>query len=161
MNQHPERMPDQPDDEIVVPVVQEELVTGRRRVKTGSVRVHKRVEKTSRTVESPLMREHVEVKRVPVNRVVTTVPEVRSWGDSVIIPVVEEEIVVTKRLVLKEEIHLIKHRTQENKVQNVELERETAEVHRLDAQGRTVDQSAAQTTAGSWPPERPPMIKPR
>jgi hypothetical protein len=49
---------------------------------------------------------------------------------------VEEEMVVTKRLVLKEEIHLIKRRGKERVVKEVALDRERAEVHRLDAEGR-------------------------
>ena len=56
-----------------------------------------------------------------------------------IVPVVEEEIVVTKRLVLKEEIHLVKRRTKDRFVKEVELNRERAEVRRLDADGRVID----------------------
>jgi hypothetical protein len=40
-------------------------------------------------------------------------PSIRRKGDTVIVPVVQEELVVTKRLVLKEEIHLIKHRARD------------------------------------------------
>jgi stress response protein YsnF len=83
--------------------------------------------------------EEVEVKRVPVNRVVEQVPTVRRKGAVIIVPVVEEELVVTKRLVLKEEIHLIKRRTRDRFVKDVTLERERAEVQRLDAEGRIVD----------------------
>ena len=46
-------------------------------------------------------------------------------------PVVEEELVVTKRLVLKEEIHLIKKRTKDRVVKEVELGRERATVRRV------------------------------
>jgi len=81
----------------------------------------------------------VEVRRIPVNRVVTEVPVTRNRGDTVIIPVVEEQLVVTKKLVLKEEIHLIKHRTKDRFIKDVELDRESAEVHRLDSSGRVID----------------------
>jgi uncharacterized protein (TIGR02271 family) len=126
-------------EEVVVPVIEEEVVTGARPVKTGSVRVDKHVEKRIRRIEAPLLHEEVEVRRVPVNKVVDEAPAIRKKGDVVIVSVVEEEIVVTKRLVLKEEIHLIKRRTKDRFTRDVELNRESAEVHRLDAEGRIVD----------------------
>ena len=127
-------------EEVVVPVIEEEVVAGARPVKTGSVRVDKHVEKRIRRIEAPLLHEEVEVRRVAVNKVVNEAPAIRKKGDIVIVPVVEEEIVVTKRLVLKEEIHLIKRRTKDRFIKDVELNRESAEVHRLDAEGRIVDQ---------------------
>jgi len=126
-------------EEFVVPVIEEEVAAGVQAVKTGAVRVDKHVEKRTRKVEGPLLHEDVEVRRVPVNRVVTEPPPVRRKGDTVIVPVLEEELVVTKRLVLKEEIHLIKRRTKERFAREVEVNRERAEVHRLDADGRIMD----------------------
>lgn len=124
------------EDEAVIPVIEEDVVTGTRAVKTGAVRVDKHVEKRVRRIEAPLLHEDVEVRRVPVNKVITEIPAVRKKGDTVIVPVVEEELIVKKRLVLKEEIHLIKRRTKERVVKEVELDRERAEVHRVDAEGR-------------------------
>ena len=127
------------DEDVVIPVVEEEVVAGAKAVKTGSVRVDKHVEKRIRKVEAPLLHEDVEVRRIPVNRVVNEAPPIRKKGDTVIVPVVEEELIVTKRLVLKEEVHLIKKRTKDRFVKEVELDRERAEVHRLDASGRVID----------------------
>lgn len=126
------------DEEVVIPVVEEELDAEARPVPTGGVRVDKHVEQRIRKIEAALVHEEVEVRRVPVNRVVTEVPAVRKKGDTIIVPVVEEELVVTKRLVLREEVHLIKHRAKERFVKEVALDRERAEVSRLDAQGRVV-----------------------
>jgi uncharacterized protein (TIGR02271 family) len=125
-------------EELVVPVIEEEIAAGVKAVKTGAVRVDKHVEKRLRKVEGPLLHEDVEVRRVPVGRVVSEPPPVRRKGDTVIVPVMEEELVVTKRLVLKEEIHLIKRRTKERFAKEVEVNRERAEVHRLDADGRII-----------------------
>jgi len=107
--------PNEPRRENIIPVIEEELVTDTRAVKTGSVRVQKHVETRVREIDLPLLRENVDVKRVPVNRVVDAEPPVRRSGDTVIVPVVEEELIVTKRLVLKEELHIVKHRTMEHK----------------------------------------------
>ena len=128
-------------EEVVVPVIEEEIDASTRSVKTGSVRVDKHVEKRIRKVEAPLIHENVEIRRVPVNKVVDVAPKSRRMGDTLVIPVVEEELVVTKRLVLKEEIHLITRRSKDRSIQEVELNRESAEVRRLDAEGRIIDSS--------------------
>ena len=112
------------------------------------MRVDKHVEKRFRRVQAPLLHEDVEVRHVPMNRVVSEAPRVRRKGDTVIVPVVEEQLVVTKRLVLKEEIHLIKRRTKDRFEKEVEFSRETAEVHRLDAEGRILDRRTARLKPG-------------
>ena len=89
-------------DEIVVPVVEEDVIAGAKPVKTGAVRVEKHVQKRLRKIETPLMRENVEIRRVPVNRVATETPRIRKQGETTIIPVVEEELVISKRLIVKE-----------------------------------------------------------
>jgi len=135
-----ERDPQEQDD-VVIPVIEEELATGTRAVKTGAVRVDKHVQKRLRRISAPLIHEDIEVRRVPVNREISEIPKVRRHGDTVIVPVVEEEMVVTKRLVLKEEIHLVKRRTRDRVVKEVELERERAEIRRLDANGRVLEEA--------------------
>ena len=61
-------------DDIVIPVVEEEVVAGARPVKTGAVRVDKHVDQRIRRIQMPLLHEEVEVRRVPVNRVVSEAP---------------------------------------------------------------------------------------
>jgi uncharacterized protein (TIGR02271 family) len=124
------------NDEVIVPVIEEELATGVRAVKTGAVRVDKRVDKRTRRISAPILHEDVEVRRVPINRVVEEAPKSRRRGDTIIVPVVEEELVVTKRLILKEEIHLVKRRTKGRVVKEVELGRERARVRRLGPDGQ-------------------------
>src|SRR5947209_13834403 len=89
-------------EERIVPVIEAELVAGTPPVKTGSVRVEKHVERRIRRIDLPLLKEAVEVKRVPVNRVVEQPPAIRRSGDTIIVPVVEEQVTITRRLVLKE-----------------------------------------------------------
>ena len=138
MNDDRRQPPAEGDEKLVIPVVEEEVATGVRAIRTGAVRVDKHVEKRIRKIESPVIREQVEVRRVPMNRVVAQVPRVRKEGDALIIPVVEEQVTVTKRLVLKEEIHVIKHRKQDRWAQEVELAKENVEVCRLDSDGRVL-----------------------
>jgi len=134
--------------EDTVPVIEEEVVTGTRKVKTGSVRIHKKVERTRRSVDVPVARDTVEVTRRPINQVITDIPQVREQGDTLIIPVLEEEIVVSKRLVLKEEIHVRRVRTTGTASKEVSVGREVASVERVDADGNVVSTAPA-TVSGT------------
>ena len=46
------------------------------------------------------------VERIAINRVVDAAPSVRQEGDTVVVPVIKEIMVVEKRLLLKEEIRV-------------------------------------------------------
>jgi uncharacterized protein (TIGR02271 family) len=139
----PKNNEDRPPDRVVVPVIEEEVVAGIRPVTTGGVRIEKHVETRSQKIEVPVVREEVEVRRVPVNRIVSELPATREEGDLLIVPVVEEELVVEKRLVLKEEIHIQKKRFKDDVVKEVEVKRERAAVQRLDEHGRAAPSGEA------------------
>jgi hypothetical protein len=76
----------------------------------GRVHVSKIVQAYKEDIEAELLRESVEVHRVPVNEYVEAPPETRYEGDSIIIPVLEEVLVVNKRLLLKEEVVITRRR---------------------------------------------------
>lgn len=92
------------EHEAVVPIVEEEAVVTKRAIERVGLRVHQTSSTREEIAEGTGTRVHAEVERVPVNREVREVPGVRTEGDLLYIPVVEEEVVVTKRLILKEEI---------------------------------------------------------
>ena len=146
-------MEDEKTQESSVPVIEEELVTGTHAVKTGSVRVRKEVERIQKNVEMPVVRDVVKVSRIPMNRVVTAPPAVREEGDILIVPVVEEEVVIEKRLVLKEEIHIHRRRTKGPVTKAVTLDREHATIERLDSEGNVI------ATSKPPRPETPPGFK--
>jgi len=97
-------------EEIAVPVVEEELVAKKQRVKGGEVIIRKTVESLPQSLPVDLTYDQVSVDRVPVNRVIEgkKLPQQRQEGDTFIIPVVEEQAVVVKRYVLLEEIRITK-----------------------------------------------------
>ena len=97
----------------VLPLLSEEISVSRRIVETGVVRVATVTRGREVLVDEPVVHERVEVERVPVGRFVDAFPDVREEGDTTIIPVVEEVIVVEKRLRLKEEVHLRRVRVTE------------------------------------------------
>lgn len=127
-----------PEEETVIPVVAEELVVDKRQVTKGGVRVHKLVHEHEEVVDMPLIRDHVDIRRVLVGRDVDGPMPIRREGETIIIPVVEEVLVVEKRLRLKEELHLTRKTTREHFEEKVTLQREEAIVERVDADGRGV-----------------------
>jgi uncharacterized protein (TIGR02271 family) len=84
-------------------------------------------------VDEPLHDEEVQVERVQVNRVVDAAPAPRQDGDTMIIPVLKEVLVVEKRLLLKEEIHVTRRHVERREPQRFLLRREEVTVERLAA----------------------------
>ena len=120
-----------PEIQRVIPVIAEALHVERRTLE-GAVRVTKRVYEQPVELDETAREEHVVVERVPVGRVVEGPVGVRREGDVTIVPVLEERLVVEKRLVLVEELHL-RHETVTRRVpQRVTLRREELVVERLD-----------------------------
>jgi len=89
---------------------QEEAVVSKHEVETGRVRIRKTVRERREVVDQPLFREEIEVRRVPADRMLDAPLEVRQEGDTTIVPVMEEVLVVHKRLRLKEELHITRRR---------------------------------------------------
>ena len=67
--------------------------------------------KADANIEAPLLREEVEVQRVPINRVIDAPVDSRVEDGVTIIPVMEERLKVERQLVLREEIRIVKKRT--------------------------------------------------
>jgi uncharacterized protein (TIGR02271 family) len=120
---------------LVLPVIEEALEVHTSPVETGRVRIHKIVHEREEIVDPPLLRDEVVIERVPINRVVEGPIAARSEGDTLIIPLVEEVLVVEKRLLLKEEVRITKHRVETHRPQRVTLHREEALVERVDREG--------------------------
>ena len=119
------------DEPIVVPVVVEELEVQKRPVETGKVRITKVVHEREALVDEPLVRENVAITRVPIQRVVDGPVPVREENGTTIISVVEEVLVVEKRWMLREEIHIRKQRVETHQPQRVTLRSEEVQVERV------------------------------
>ena len=119
------------DEPLVIPVVAEELTVEKRQVTRGTVRIHTRVETREEVVDEPLQHEEVTVERVPVNALVDgETPTPHYENEVFVIPILEEVLVVQKRLVLKEEIRVTRRRTTVSRPQQVTLRREVVEIER-------------------------------
>jgi len=87
---------------LVLPVMAEVLDVQTRRVETDRVRIHTTVRAREVLVDEPLLREEVIIERVAVNRVVEGPIPVRYEGDTMILSLLEEVLVVETRLLLQE-----------------------------------------------------------
>lgn len=89
-----------------IPIVEETVSLTTRKVATGRVRIATHTEEVDHILPVDLSSTEVDVTRVPVDRKIDTVPDVVTQGDLTIIPVIEERLVVTRELYLREEIHV-------------------------------------------------------
>jgi len=120
----------------VIPIV-EETARVEKRVHANSVRVHKSVRERLEDIEVDLESQDVTVERVPMPfaQIVEGEVKTRTEGDTTIIPVVEERLIVTKELVLKEEIRITRKRKVETYRDTVSLREEHIEVERAPEEG--------------------------
>lgn len=140
------------EDELRVQRSEEELRTGvrQRQRETGGVNVRKRVRTDHEQIRVPKRHEEVSVERVPVeehgspttggSKTGSSTPGIESSGDEIHIPIVEEEIVVEKKPVVKEEIRIRKDVVEEEEVIEADLRKEEVEVEdETRRQGRRRD----------------------
>jgi uncharacterized protein (TIGR02271 family) len=119
-----------PEPDELIPLAEERLRVEKREVERGRVVVRKRVETREALAEAVLQREELGVERVPLGVPVDAPPPVREEGDVLIVPVVEEQLVVRTRLILKEELRVTRRRREETFREPVRLRAEVAEVVR-------------------------------
>ncbi|MBY0336899.1 MAG: YsnF/AvaK domain-containing protein [Acetobacteraceae bacterium] len=129
-------MDDSFDDDgvMTVPLLREFARIGKRVRETGRVRIALRTETAEERVAQTLRRDAVEVERVPVGRELAPgepIPVPRHDPDGTyVVPVLEEVLVVERRLVLREEVRLRPSATEEVVEHTVTLRRQRAEVSR-------------------------------
>ncbi len=115
-------------EELRVQRVEEELEVGVREREAGSVNVRKNVRTEREEVLVPKRREEVEVERVPAGEGSREALEAEIGEDEFVVQVFEEEIVVSKRIVLKEEIRLRKKVVEDEEIVEVDLRKEEVEI---------------------------------
>jgi uncharacterized protein (TIGR02271 family) len=118
------------EEVAAIPLVEERLSVAKRQVESGRVRVQVTVEERQETVTEQLMHDDLQIERVPRNVRLTEVPHVRLEGNTTIVPVVEEVLVVEKALMLVEEIHICRKSVSEPTEIPVTLRAERVKVER-------------------------------
>ncbi len=113
-----------------IAVIQEQVQVDKQVVETGVVHIAKRVSEEREVIDLPTIREEITVERVAINEYVDTPPGIRYEGDTTIVPVLREVVVTQKRLLLVEEVHVIKRRVQETNTQEIVLRKEEVHIER-------------------------------
>jgi stress response protein YsnF len=114
-----------------IPVVEETVTIDKRQRVKAVVRAKTETHEDVVVVDEPTLSEQVEVERVAIGRFIGAPVPVRQEGDTTIIPVFEEVVVVEKRLKLVEEVRLTKRQTTKHQPQTITLRRQEAVVERL------------------------------
>jgi stress response protein YsnF len=123
---------------LKVPVLREDVQIDKRLIDTGrGVRIHKTVAEHPCHIDERLLREGVDVAHVPVDRIVPLdqAPATRYEGDTLVVPILEEVLVVERRLRIKEELHITRTRREEHHAETIMLRSEQVSVERFDEAG--------------------------
>ena len=124
----------------VVLVIREELQVGKRVIDTGrGIRVHSQVVERTEVVDEPLQEDVLELTRVPVGRMIDddAMPAPRQEGETLIVPELEEVLVVERRLRVKEELHITRHKREVHAPQSVVLKSQQVTIERFDEKKAT------------------------
>jgi uncharacterized protein (TIGR02271 family) len=126
-----------PQEDLRVRRSEEEPSAGIREREASSVKARKSIRTEREVVRVPKRREEVDIERVPIEgeaREASGATEADIGEDEVVLRVFEEEVVVTKRVVLKEEIRLRKRVVEDQETVEVDLRKEEVEID--DTTGR-------------------------
>jgi uncharacterized protein (TIGR02271 family) len=113
------------EDELRVQRSEEELRAGTREREAGALNIRKRVRTDREQVRVPTKHEEVSVERVPVNEERTGA---EIGEDEVSMPVVEEEAVVGKQSVVKEEVRVRKDVVDDEEVVEEDVRKEEVDI---------------------------------
>ena len=110
---------------VLITLMEEQLQVGKRTVDTGKVYLQKSSEAFDVALDEALAVNTWKVERVSRNEVLTEPPAPRQEGNTTIYPLIEERLILTKELVLVEEIHVTRVLSERRDNQTITLRRET------------------------------------
>ena len=113
-----------------IPVFEEELRVDKTVSEIDRVLISTSVLERTKYADLELRSGEATIERVPVNLVVELPPAIRQEGDTIIVPILEEIVVVEKRLLLKEEIHIRRQEIVQHIRQPVRLRSEEVSLER-------------------------------
>ena len=125
--------------ERTVPAIEERVQVDKVAVDRGGYRLTKHVDLREEIVEEELLRDEVSIERRPIGATLAageTAPAPHYDGDTLVIPVLVETLVVEKRLLLVEEVRITRTPVKERSRQPVTLRAERISIERLEAEPR-------------------------
>ncbi|WP_130835801.1 YsnF/AvaK domain-containing protein [[Erwinia] mediterraneensis] len=120
----------QDNAEAVLKLAEEQISLSKKRVVDGRVTVTRSTTQHDEVINTFLNHERVEVERIEKSQPVETMPEIREENGVLIVPVVEEEIEIVRKLVLREELHIRKIGQQVPFQEVVTLRKQHAKIER-------------------------------
>ena len=134
------------DEEIRIPVMEEELTTTVREQEAGAVRIEKNVVEEERTLEVPVTEERVRVERRVVDRAATGA-DVDAFEETVIeVPLRSETVDVKKQARVAEEVIVSKEATQRTEQVSGTVRREEVFVDEDSIDASLIDDRETGTT---------------
>ena len=118
------------EESVAIPVIEEQLHVGKRSIVTGTVRLDKHIGVYEEALDIPLAVRSFDIERVVLNQPIEAAPAVRQEGETTIYPLVEEQLILTKQLILREELRVTRRDTERRDARTVSLRRESIEVTR-------------------------------
>src|SRR5579862_3491817 len=121
-----------PSGEPHIPLHAEDLTVSKLTVADDMVQVRTVTREHETFVDEALNHERVQIERRPIGRQVEAIPPVRQEGDTTILSVVEETLVIARRLILKEEVHIRRLHVSERHHEAVVLRKQEAVITRIE-----------------------------
>lgn len=119
--------------ETIIPVIEEDVQITKKVIDIAQVNISKTVNESTETFQIPLSSEEIVVKRIPINEYVDIMPPATRYeGETMIIPVLKEVAVIEKRMMLVEEIHVSKLKTENIETVDVLVKKEEVNVTRTE-----------------------------
>jgi uncharacterized protein (TIGR02271 family) len=120
-----------PGESRKISVLEEDLQLGIKQKETGRVRAIKKVHEEDLLVSGPVLSDELKVERIPFNQYIDEAPPgIRYEGETMIIPVVEEEVIIQTRLKLVEEVRITKRQVEKTVEKPVTLRKEEIVIQR-------------------------------
>lgn len=142
------------ENECRVELAEEYLTPEKHPVLEGEVRIHKEVESVLQHLAVEAEHDEVSVEHQPVNQVVDRRRAPWQEGDTIVVPVYEEQVVVTRRLVLKEKLRIRRVRVTERQHLEEEVRRERPVVEKFGRPGVVQERGAAEPRPEATPGRR-------
>jgi uncharacterized protein (TIGR02271 family) len=102
----------------IIRVHQEGIDISKKVVDRRKISLHKSVNTETVSHDIPLLHDNIRIEHITFNKEVAEIPKIREKGNMIIIPVIEEVAVVTKKIMLVKEIHITNEQTE--KIEHIE-----------------------------------------
>jgi len=139
-----------------IPLAAEELIVAKQPISWGSVRVHKRVSSEEQSQSVSLYHEEAVIEHISPDQYDPNAPV---NPDEVIVPIVEEQLVVEKRSVIKEYIRIRKTLVAQQQDVRETVRREYVEIEEAQPAGSTATPVLRRVASGAVSPEGEPRAR--